>query len=111
MLRVTARLLGSRRLLGSVGLDGFERRPLAALSGGQLQRVLLLHAIDPPPALLLLDEPAAGLDTESQELLEQAVQRVRRQSGTALLMVSHDPAQVARMEAAVTELAPPQGRS
>ena len=49
-------------LLERVGLSGFADRPLSALSGGELRRVLLANALDPLPELLILDEPASGLD-------------------------------------------------
>ena len=58
-------------LLARVGLAGFWRRPLGALSGGELQRVLLANAIDPAPELLLLDEPASGLDETAVRQLEE----------------------------------------
>ena len=48
------------RLLDRVGLRGLAARPLSVLSGGELRRVLLAHALDPIPELLVLDEPAAG---------------------------------------------------
>ena len=49
-------------LLDRVGLSGFEQRMLSVLSGGELRRVLLANALDPAPELLILDEPAGGLD-------------------------------------------------
>lgn len=89
-------------LLDRVGLAGFEDRRLGALSGGELRRVLLAQAMDPPPELLLLDEPASGLDTASVTRLEAIVRALRDEHGTAVLMVSHDPAQVRRIADAVT---------
>lgn len=83
-------------LLATMGLAGFERRPFAALSGGERQRVLLANALDPEPELLLLDEPAAGLDAGAGELLE-AVLRGARAAGTTTLLVTHDEAQVRRL--------------
>lgn len=90
-------------LLAGVGLTGYEDRHLAALSGGELQRVLLAHALDPAPDLLLLDEPAKGLDAASSELLEREVVRLRA-AGTTVLLVSHDLDQVRRICDAVTRL-------
>ncbi len=88
-------------LLDRVGLAGFEDRRLGALSGGELRRVLLAQAIDPAPDLLVLDEPASGLDAASVERLEDVVREARR-AGAAVLLVSHDRDQVRRLADAVT---------
>jgi zinc transport system ATP-binding protein len=81
------------RLLARVGLTGLEDRPLAVLSGGELRRVLLAHALDPEPELLILDEPTAGLDEAAIAMLNGVLQDVK-QRGTTVLMVTHDLEQV-----------------
>jgi zinc transport system ATP-binding protein len=90
-------------LLRDVGLAGLDRRPLSVLSGGELRRVLLAHALDPLPELLILDEPAAGLDEGGVGQLE-ALLRTLREGGTTVLMVSHDLDQVRRLADRVTVL-------
>lgn len=90
------------RLLEGVGLAGIEARRLGALSGGELRRVLLAHAMDPAPELLLLDEPGSGLDAASVARLEAIVRALRDDHGTTVLMVSHDQDQVRRLADAVT---------
>lgn len=85
------------RLLERVGLAGLEDRRLGALSGGELRRVLLAGAMDPAPELLLLDEPGSGLDQGSVARLESTLRALRDEHGTAILMVSHDVAQVRRL--------------
>lgn len=89
-------------LLQRVGLSGFSTRPLGALSGGELQRVLLANAIDPVPELLLLDEPASGLDDTAVKRFEEVLLDLRHAHGTSVLMVSHDLAQVRRIADRVT---------
>lgn len=89
-------------LLDRVGLPGFERRRLGALSGGELRRVLLADAIDPDPELLVLDEPAAGLDEPSNARLEATLRDLRDTRGATILLVTHDAAQVRRLADAVT---------
>lgn len=84
------------RLLAQVGLESLERRPLAVLSGGELRRVLLAHALDPVPELLILDEPA-GLDEAAARILEQLLTSMTRTQGTTVLLVSHDFDQVRRI--------------
>lgn len=92
------------RLLAKVGLSGLERRPIAALSGGELQRVLLANALHPAPELLVLDEPAAGLDDSAERAFEEMLLAAKREAGATVLMVSHDLAQVRRIADRVTLL-------
>jgi zinc transport system ATP-binding protein len=92
-------------LLDRVGLAGAAGKPLSVLSGGELRRVLLAHALDPVPELLLLDEPASGLDQAAAERLEQLLAELRRDAGVTVLMVSHDLAQARRLADRVTVLA------
>jgi zinc transport system ATP-binding protein len=92
------------RLLDRVGLSGLDRRPLAVLSGGELRRVLLAHALDPEPELLLLDEPTAGLDEAAVRILEEMLLDSKRQGRLTVLMVSHDLDQVRRVADRVTVL-------
>ncbi len=65
-------------------------RPVEKISGGELQRVLLALALEPQPELLLLDEPAAGIDVKGQEQFYELIDRVNRERGTTILLVSHD---------------------
>jgi zinc transport system ATP-binding protein len=92
-------------LLARVGLEGAEDKPLAVLSGGELRRVLLAHALDPLPELLLLDEPASGLDEQAVLRLERLLAALRREQGVTVLMVTHDVAQARRLADRVTVLA------
>ncbi len=92
------------RLLERVGMAGLERRPLAVLSGGEMRRVLLAHALDPEPELLLLDEPAAGLDESAMKMLEDILLSLRAGGKTTVLMISHDLDQVQRVADRVTVL-------
>ena len=91
-----------RGLLEKVGLPNLEARRLGALSGGELRRVLLANAIDPEPELILLDEPASGLDQTSTRRLEEILLGLRKTSGTTILMISHDLPQVRRLADTVT---------
>jgi zinc transport system ATP-binding protein len=101
LTRATRRTI--RALLERVGVPGLERRPLSVLSGGELRRVLLAHAFDPQPELLLLDEPTAGLDDSAAGILDEMLLAARR-AGTTVLMVSHDLDQVRRIADRVTVL-------
>ena len=92
------------RLLERVGMAGLERRPLAVLSGGEMRRLLLAHALDPEPELLLLDEPAAGLDESAMAMLEDILLGLRAGGTTTVLMISHDLEQVQRVADRVTVL-------
>jgi zinc transport system ATP-binding protein len=77
-------------VLKRVGMDGLETRQMTDLSGGQLQRVLLARALLAEPAILILDEPTQGLDQPGEAGFYRLIEEVRRDTGTAVLMVSHD---------------------
>ena len=91
-------------LLERVGLSGFGDRPLSALSGGELRRVLLANALDPLPELLILDEPASGLDERAARWLDDTLTSFKKDM--TVLMVSHDSEQVRRLADCVTVLTP-----
>jgi zinc transport system ATP-binding protein len=93
-----------RGLLERVGLPDFSDRPLSVLSGGELRRVLLAHALDPMPELLILDEPSAGLDAAANRWLEEMLVSSRDTDGVTVLMVSHDIEQTRRIADRVTLL-------
>ncbi len=91
-------------LLERVGLPQFGARLLAELSGGELRRVLLANALDPTPELLVLDEPAAGLDVASQSRLDDLLRTVCKDTGAAVLLGVHDLEQARRVADRVTVL-------
>lgn len=78
------------QVLARVGMAGAQGRQIATLSGGQLQRVMLARALLGKPALLVLDEPTQGLDQPGEASFYQLIEEVRRETGAAILMVSHD---------------------
>ncbi|KOG92012.1 ABC transporter ATP-binding protein [Streptomyces varsoviensis] len=75
-------------VLAELGLTDLARRRVAKLSGGQKQRVQLAMALVTEPALLVLDEPTAGLDTSARRHFWQILAR-RREQGTAVLVTTH----------------------
>lgn len=76
--------------LARVGMSGFGAEQMTALSGGQLQRVLLARALLGEPQVLMLDEPTQGLDQAGEAAFYRLIEDVRSETGAAVLMVSHD---------------------
>lgn len=70
--------------------EGLMNKRLGALSGGELQRVLLAMALSPTPDLLILDEPISGVDHNGQAQFLDTVNQLRQDKHMAILMVSHD---------------------
>ena len=72
------------------GIEQLLQKPLQAISGGEFQRVLLARALLRKPDLLVLDEPAQGVDINGQTQLYQLIADIRTELGCGVLMVSHD---------------------
>lgn len=117
-----ARLRGERAdpartaaLVAAVGLEGLEARLPANLSGGQRQRVALARTLAEGRALVLLDEPFSALDARLRLMIGDMA--VRLLTGRTVLIVTHDPAEAARLgdritvmtRAGLTAHPPPRG--
>ena len=81
--------------LGAVALSELAPRPVRELSGGQQQRALIARALVADPELLVLDEPVAGVDAESQRLFRDSLVHLVQQHRAAVLLVSHELGAVA----------------
>ncbi len=80
--------------LEDVQMQDSARRQLAELSGGQQQRALIARALATEPKLLLLDEPAAGIDAYGEERFYELLKRLKEQQGLTIVIVTHDIAVV-----------------
>jgi ABC-2 type transport system ATP-binding protein len=89
-----------KRLLEQVGLVGQERTPLSRFSRGMLQRLGLAQAMLGRPAVIVLDEPASGLDPVGQRDVRNLMLELR-ESGTTILLSSH---QLSEVEAVCDEV-------
>jgi zinc transport system ATP-binding protein len=77
-------------VLATVGARHLEQALMHELSGGELQRVVLARALVRDPGLLILDEPAQGVDFSGQLELYELIERIRTERGCGVLLVSHD---------------------
>jgi putative ABC transport system ATP-binding protein len=84
-------------LLAEVGVPDPDRRA-GLLSRGEQQRVAIARALLARPTILLADEPTASLDGETAGLVADLLTRSARDSGATLILISHDPAMLARMQ-------------
>lgn len=78
------------RVLAEVGCAHLLEQPVQSVSGGEMQRILLARALLREPRLLVLDEPAQGVDVAGQGEVFQLIARLRDRYGCGVLMVSHE---------------------
>src|ERR687888_691003 len=80
----------ARRFVAMVGLDGFERRYPAELSGGMRQRVSMARTLAAQPKILLMDEPFAALDEQTRLLLGDKVLQIQQELKQTTLIITHN---------------------
>jgi len=85
-----------RASLAEIGVEPLLDRPLAKLSGGQLQRVLIAFSLLRKPELLLLDEPTAGVDLPGEMTFYDLIAEIQRRHRLTVILVSHDLSMVYR---------------
>lgn len=86
----------AKKLLEEVGLSARQSSMPAQLSGGEQARVALAMALANNPGLLLADEPTGELDTQTGEEIMRMLERLNRERGMTVLVVTHNPELAAR---------------
>jgi len=80
----------ARQAMAFTGVEHLADRRMDRLSGGERQRVVIARAVCQQPRVILLDEPTAFLDLAHQVQIMDLMERLRRENGVTVVMVSHD---------------------
>ncbi|MGM0451633.1 MAG: ABC transporter ATP-binding protein [Thermodesulfobacteriota bacterium] len=83
--------------LETVGMSRFSHEAAGHLSGGETRRIAIARALACSPDVLLLDEPAAGLDPESRIAIEEIIRNIYTTRKTTIVLSTHNPLQAARL--------------
>ena len=97
-------------LLGIMGLAAWADRIPRELSGGMRQRVAIARALAPRPDILLLDEPFGALDAQTKRVMQDFLLEIWRETGTTILMVTHDVEEAVYLSGRVYVLTSHPGR-
>jgi len=85
--QMTARVL---QVLDMVGLNGYEKKPVTSLSGGEQQRVVIARALLNNPPIIIADEPTGNLDPDTSDEILYLLNRLSREFGTSIIIATHD---------------------
>ena len=85
--QMTARVL---QVLEMVGLNGYEKKPVTSLSGGEPQRVVIARALLNNPPIIIADEPTGNLDPDTSDEILYLLNRLSREFGTSIIIATHD---------------------
>ena len=91
-------------MLFLVGLEGYKKRAIETLSGGEQQRIALARALATNPKVLLMDEPLSSLDSKRKSVLSQKIVELQELLGFTLLYVTHSQIEAEYIATRVVEL-------
>jgi len=94
----------AEKVMRETGVYALRKKSFRTLSGGQRQRVLLCRAMLAAGDILLLDEPAAGLDPEASQKMYSLIRHLNSVHGVTILMISHDTAAAERYASHILRL-------
>lgn len=81
----------AKSLIKSFEIDGLEQKNPDELSGGERQRTAICRALINEPRIILADEPTGNLDSKSGKIVIDALERINKEMGKTVVMVTHDP--------------------
>lgn len=93
-----------RKAMDDLEIWDLADKPIGQLSGGQQQRVFLARALVSSPKLLILDEPSTALDPKSRESFFSLIEKINKERGTTIILITHDVSHIKHHAAKVLYL-------
>lgn len=79
-----------KKLIGEFNLEKFEHKLISELSGGELQKVMLVRAIINDPDLLILDEPTSAIDQNFKKIIIDTIKRLNKDKKVTIILITHE---------------------